>query len=83
MTTLRSNCPYHSLYRLSTAVTNGSTNYPKWGLSWNYDRYGNRNAQSVISGCVAPMTCPTNSVAIDGTTNRTPEVRTITTSTAT
>src|SRR5882672_9511314 len=61
---------YDSLYRLSTAITNGSTAYPKWGLSWSYDRYGNRNAQSIISGCVAPMTCPTSSVTVDTTTNR-------------
>jgi YD repeat-containing protein len=61
---------YDSLYRLSTAVTNGSTAYPKWGLSWSYDRYGNRTAQSIASGCVAPMTCPTNSVTVDTSTNR-------------
>jgi RHS repeat-associated protein len=61
---------YDSLYRLSTAVTSGSSAYPKWGLSWNYDRYSNRTAQSIVSGCVAPMTCPTNSVTIDATTNR-------------
>ncbi len=61
---------YDSLYRLSTAVTTGSTAYPKWGLSWSYDRYGNRNTQSIISGCVAPMTCPTNSATANTTTNR-------------
>jgi len=61
---------YDALYRLSTAVTTGSASYPKWGLSWAYDRYGNRNAQSILSGCLAPMTCPTNSVPVDPSTNR-------------
>jgi len=53
---------YDALYRATSAVTNGSANYPKWGLSWSYDRYGNRTGQSITSGCVAPMTCPTNSL---------------------
>jgi hypothetical protein len=35
-----------------------------------YDRYGNRKQQSISSGCVAPMTCPTNSITIDLATNR-------------
>jgi RHS repeat-associated protein len=39
-------------------------------LQWSYDRYGNRSAQSIYSGCQAPMTCPTNSVTIDAATNR-------------
>ncbi len=30
---------YDALYRLTSAVTNGSTNYSKWGLSMTYDRY--------------------------------------------
>ena len=64
------NQSYDALYRLSSAVTTGSTNYPKWGLSWTYDRYGNRTAQSISSGCQAPMVCPTNSVTIDAGTNR-------------
>jgi len=58
---------YDALGRLTTGVTNGSTAFPKWGLSWTYDRYGNRSAQSISSGCVAPMTCPTNSLSF-GTT---------------
>ncbi len=37
---------YDSLYRLTSAVTNGSANYVKWGLTWAYDRYGNRLSQS-------------------------------------
>jgi RHS repeat-associated protein len=61
---------YDSLYRLIRAVTTGSSGYPAWGLSETYDRYGNRFAQSVYSGCVAPMTCPTNSVTPDAATNR-------------
>jgi RHS repeat-associated protein len=52
------------------AETAGSTSYPKWGLEWTYDRYGNRTQQSILSGCQSPMTCPTNSVSVDSTTNR-------------
>ncbi len=37
---------YDVLGRISTAVTTGSIPYPKWGLSWNYDRYGNRWTQA-------------------------------------
>jgi RHS repeat-associated protein len=61
---------YDALYRLTSTLTTGSTAYPKWGLSETYDRYGNRSAQSISAGCVAPMTCPTNSVTIDVTKNR-------------
>jgi RHS repeat-associated protein len=61
---------YDALGRVSTATTQGSTNYPKWGLSWTYDRFGNRTTQSISAGCVAPMTCPTNSVAVSTATNR-------------
>ncbi len=59
------NYTYDALYRLSTALTTGSTHYPQWGLSWTYDRYGNRTAQTVTAG-----TGPSNSVSIDATTNR-------------
>jgi hypothetical protein len=52
------------------AETAGSTSYPKWGLEWTYDRYGNRTQQSILSGCQSPMSCPTNSVSVDSTTNR-------------
>jgi RHS repeat-associated protein len=41
---------YDPLGRIASAVTNGSTNYPKWGLSWGYDRYGNRLNQTVTAG---------------------------------
>jgi RHS repeat-associated protein len=61
---------YDALHRLKTAETTGSTSFPKWGLEWTYDRYGNRTAQSIVSGCVSPMTCPTNSVSVDSSTNR-------------
>lgn len=61
---------FDSLYRLSTAATTGSTNYPAWGLSMSYDRYGNRTAQTAVSGCVTPMSCPQPSVTVSPTTNR-------------
>jgi RHS repeat-associated protein len=56
---------YDSLGRLTAAGTSGSVNYPKWGLSFAYDRYGNRTNQSVTAG-----TAPSNSVAINSATNR-------------
>jgi RHS repeat-associated protein len=55
---------YDALNRLTSALTTGSTNYPKWGLSFTYDRYGNRTAQTVTSG-----TAPSNSVTVSATTN--------------
>ena len=61
---------YDALHRLKTSETTGSTDYPKWGLTWSYDRYGNRTNQAILSGCVAPMTCPTNTVTVDTATNR-------------
>ena len=62
---------YDSLYRLTSAITTGSTAYPKWGLSETYDRYGNRTAQSTITGqgCTG-VTCPTNSVSVNASNNR-------------
>jgi RHS repeat-associated protein len=41
---------YDQIGRLSTAKTIGSSQYPAWGLSWTYDRYGNRTAQNVTAG---------------------------------
>jgi RHS repeat-associated protein len=41
---------YDAWSRLKTAQTNGSTNYPQWGLSWVYDRYGNRLNQTLTAG---------------------------------
>jgi RHS repeat-associated protein len=57
---------YDALYRLVSANTTGSTAYPQWGLSWTYDRYGNRTAQTVTAG----SGMPSNSVTVDATTNR-------------
>jgi RHS repeat-associated protein len=56
---------YDALGRLSTVGTTGSTNYPAWGLSFTYDRYGNRTNQTVTAG-----TGPANSVSVSSTTNR-------------
>jgi RHS repeat-associated protein len=58
---------YDPLNRLSSALTTGSTNYPQWGLSWIYDRYGNRTTQTVTAGTSAPG-LPT--ITINPTTNR-------------
>jgi RHS repeat-associated protein len=55
---------FDALNRLSAAVTTGSTSYPQWGLSFTYDRYGNRTAQTVTAG-----TAPSNSVVVSATTN--------------
>jgi RHS repeat-associated protein len=55
---------FDALNRLSTAVTTGSTSYAKWGMSFTYDRYGNRTAQTVTAG-----TAPSNSVVVSATTN--------------
>lgn len=56
---------YDALGRLLTASTNGSSAYPAWGLSWTYDRYGNRTAQTVTAGS------PTaNSVSVSTSTNQ-------------
>ncbi len=49
---------YDPLGRLSTASTAGTSAYPAWGLSFAYDRYGNRPTQSILSGCTG-LTCPT------------------------
>ncbi|MFZ0462550.1 MAG: RHS repeat-associated core domain-containing protein [Candidatus Acidiferrales bacterium] len=59
---------YDALYRLTNAATTGSGDFPAWGLSEAYDRYGNRSAQSISSGC-SGITCPTNSVSVSATTN--------------
>jgi RHS repeat-associated protein len=56
---------YDALERLTSATSKGSTNYPQWGLSWTYDRYGNRSAQTVTAG-----TAPANSVTVSATTNQ-------------
>ncbi len=55
---------YDALYRLTSAVTNGSANYVKWGLSWSYDRYGNALAETQTFDSPAHF-----SVSVDATTN--------------
>jgi len=62
------NYTYDAIGRLTSASTSGSTSYPAWGLSFGYDRYGNRLTQSIASGCTG-LTCPTNSVTASATTN--------------
>jgi RHS repeat-associated protein len=56
---------YDALGRLSAASTAGSANYAAWGLSFTYDRYGNRTNQTVTAG-----TAPANSVTVNPATNR-------------
>jgi RHS repeat-associated protein len=56
---------YDALARLSGASTSGSSGFPAWGLSFGYDRYGNRTAQTVTAG-----SAPSNSLSVDSTTNR-------------
>jgi RHS repeat-associated protein len=41
---------YDAWSHLQTALTTGSTNYPQWGLSWSYDRYGNQLSQTLTAG---------------------------------
>jgi RHS repeat-associated protein len=59
------NYSYDVLGRLSTAVSVGSVNFSKWGLSFTYDRYGNRTAEIPTAGTAMPS----SSVAVDATTN--------------
>ena len=60
------NYTYDAWSRLKTAATIGSAAYPAWGLSWSYDRYGNRKQQTVTAG----SNMPSNSVTPSPTTNR-------------
>ena len=60
------NYTYDAWSRVKTAATVGSTAYPAWGLSWSYDRYGNRKQQNVTAGSGVPS----NSVTPSPTTNR-------------
>ncbi len=55
------NYTYDSLSRLIAASTTG----PEWGLSFTYDGFGNKTAQTVTKG-----TGPQNSLTISGATNR-------------
>lgn len=56
---------YDALGRLAAAGTEGSANYPAWGLSFTDDRYGNLIAQNVTAGSGLPFSAP-----VDPTTNR-------------
>jgi RHS repeat-associated protein len=56
------NYTYDAWARLKTAQTTGDTAYPAWGLSFTYDRYGNRTAQSVTTG-----SAPANSLSFSTT----------------
>jgi RHS repeat-associated protein len=47
---------YDSLERLTSAVTTG----PEWGLSFSYDGFGNRTAQSVTKGSAPTSYTPVN-----------------------
>lgn len=60
---------YDGLGRISTATTGGDSSYPAWGLQMTYDRYGNRTAQSISSGCTG-IACPTNSLSVSSATNQ-------------
>ena len=60
----------------STAVTAGSAAIRR-GLSWTYDRYGNRTAQTVTAG-----TAPPSSLLFDVTKDRVTQPVTSTTRTA-
>ena len=61
----RTKYTYDALGRLSTTGTTGSSGYAAWGLSWTYDRYGNRTAQTVTAG-----SAPSDSLTVSTTTNR-------------
>ncbi len=52
---------YDSLQRLASAVTTG----PEWGLSFSYDGFGNRTAQTVTKG-----SAPVANLSYDVATNR-------------
>ena len=52
------NYTYDALGRLATAVTTGSAQFAKWGISETYDRYGNRTNQTVTAG-----SAPANSLS--------------------
>jgi RHS repeat-associated protein len=55
------NYSYDALNRLIAAYTTGST----YGLSFTYDGFGNKTAQSLTKG-----SAPVHSFAVDGSTNR-------------
>lgn len=55
---------YDGLNRLKAASTSGSASFPRWALSWTYDRYGNRLSQVATAG-----TPPTNTMVVDPASN--------------
>jgi RHS repeat-associated protein len=57
---------YDTLARLANVTSKGSAAYPQWGLSFSYDRYGNRTAQTVTAGSAPPGP----SATVDPATNR-------------
>ncbi len=59
------NYTYDALGRLSTALSVGWSGYAQWGLSFSYDRYGNRTDQNQTAG--SP---PANHVTVTPSTNR-------------
>ncbi len=59
------NYVYDALARLSSATSVGSSGYSQWGLSFTYDRYGNRTDENQTIG-----NPPTNHVTFDQTKNR-------------
>jgi RHS repeat-associated protein len=58
---------YDQLKRLSSAQTVDLTSPGTWRLQFAYDRYGNRLSQTPTGGTAS---MPSNSVAVDPTTNR-------------
>ncbi|MFZ0819431.1 MAG: hypothetical protein WAM91_05135, partial [Candidatus Acidiferrales bacterium] len=59
----------HPTPELSSVVLYGSANYLQWGLSWTYDRYGNRWAQDITAGCLG-WDCPSPSHTVSSATNQ-------------
>ncbi|MFZ0856657.1 MAG: RHS repeat-associated core domain-containing protein [Candidatus Acidiferrales bacterium] len=54
------NYAYDGINRLIAATTNGSTNYPTWGLAETYDQWSNRTTQSVTAGSGPPSSLSFN-----------------------
>jgi RHS repeat-associated protein len=63
---------YDALGRLATAATKGSTQYLAWGLSWTYDRFGNRWAQSVTAGSGPAVSLAFGTNGMNGSTTNQP-----------
>ena len=63
---------YDTVGRLSTAATVGSANYPQWGLSETYDRYGNRWAQAVTAGTAPAVSLSFGTSGMNSSTTNQP-----------